>query len=126
MNFLPESDREYLSSKGISFEEAVCGGNKGIILKGRPLPDGRFDASAADILIMLPAGYPDVPPDMFHLLPWVKLVPSNKYPNAADQPVAFDGKSWQRWSRHNPEWRPGIDGMRTIIKRIEHALEKAA
>jgi hypothetical protein len=126
MSFLPDSDREYLSSKGISFEEAVSGGNKGIILKGRPLPDGRFDASAADILIMLPAGYPDVPPDMFHLLPWVKLIPANKFPNAADQPVAFGGSSWQRWSRHNPEWRPGIDGMRTMIKRIEHALEKAA
>jgi E2/UBC family protein E len=124
MSFLPELDREYLSSKGISFEEVVDGNNKAIVLKGRPLPSGRFDAAAADILIMLPAGYPDVPPDMFHLLPWVKLVPANKFPNAADQPVTFGGNSWQRWSRHNPEWRPGIDGM--LIKRIEHALEKAA
>jgi hypothetical protein len=71
------------------------GKDKGVILKGRPLPSGRFDANAADVLILLPPGYPDVAPDMFHLLPWVKLVSTNKFPNNADQPVKFGGKSWQ-------------------------------
>lgn len=126
MGFLPEKDVAYLNSKGILYEEVEDGGKKGIILKGRPLPSGRFDASVADILILLPAGYADVAPDMFHLMPWVKLASSNKYPNAADQPVSFAGKSWQRWSRHNKDWRPGIDGIWTMIKRIEDALEKAA
>ena len=126
MGFLPQEDREYLDSKGILFEEAVEGGVKAIILKGRALPEGRYDQGQADILIELPPGYPDVAPDMFHLLPWVKLVPNNKYPNCADQPYNFNGQRWQRWSRHNAEWRPGIDTIRTVIKRIENALEKAA
>lgn len=126
MSFLPESDRAYLASKGMSFEEVVDGSKNGVILKARPLPSGRFDAPAADILIILPPGYPDVPPDMFYLLPWVKLVPANRYPNAANQPVTFNGQSWQRWSRHNSTWRPGVDGIWTMIKRIEDALEKAA
>lgn len=126
MSILPEDDIEYLNSKGIAFEEVRDGKKQGIILKGRPLPDGRFDAAAADILIILPAGYPDVAPDMFHLMPWVKLAKAGKFPNAADQPVDFAGKSWQRWSRHNKEWRPGVDGIWTMLKRIEDALEKAA
>lgn len=126
MSFLPPADIEYLKSKGIRFEEKDEGGKKGIILKGRPLPAGRYDASKADILILLPPGYPDVAPDMFYLMPWVKLVPANKYPNKADQPLQFAGQKWQRWSRHNKEWRPGVDGIWTMIKRVDDALERAA
>jgi hypothetical protein len=126
MSFLPAPDREYLTDKAIPFEEIQDGGNKGVILKARPLPQGRFDAAAADILVMLPVGYPDVAPDMFYLLPWVKLAPNGRYPKAADEAVTFAGKNWQRWSRHNSEWRPGADGIWTMIKRIEDALAKAA
>ena len=126
MGFLPQEDQEHLYAKGVVFEEAEEGGEKGVILKGRALPAGRFDVEWADILILLPSGYPDVAPDMFYLLPWVKLVPANKYPNKADQPHNFNGQTWQRWSRHNNEWRPGVDTIRTVIKRIEDALVKAA
>lgn len=126
MSFLPPADLEYLRGKGITFEEHVDGGNKGVILKRYQLPAGRFDAPVADVLILLPAGYPDAPPDMFHLMPWVRLVPANKFPNAADQAVQFLGQSWQRWSRHNNEWRPGVDGIWTMLKRVQDALEKAA
>lgn len=126
MSFLPEADRDYLNSKGIPFEEVMDGGKKAVILKARPLPTGRFDAEVVDVLILLPPGYADVAPDMFYLLPWVKLVPANKYPANADQPLNFTGQTWQRWSRHNYDWRPGVDGIWTMTKRIEHALEKAA
>ena len=125
MSFLPVPDREYLASKEIVFQEIEENGRKGVILKDRPLPDGRFNTGKADVLILLPTGYPDVAPDMFYLLPWVKLIPSNAYPNKADQALEFAGQKWQRWSRHNNEWRPGIDGIWTMIKRIEDAIEKA-
>lgn len=126
MSFLPAADRAYLAEKGIAYEEKQDGAVKGVILKGRRLPDGRFDSAAADILIQLPPGYPDVAPDMFYLLPWVKLRQGGRYPNAANVAQSFAGQSWQRWSRHNSEWRPGIDGIWTMIKRVEDALEKAA
>jgi Prokaryotic E2 family E len=126
MSFLPAPDREYLESKEVSFEEVQDGGQKAIILKAVALPPGRYDAPIADVLIILPPAYPDVAPDMFHLIPWVKLVPAGKYPNAADQPVSFNGQNWQRWSRHNYEWRPGIDGIWTMLKRVEDALARAA
>ena len=126
MSFLPAADLEYLTSKGVIFQEIEDNGKKGIVLKERPLPNGRFDATKADILILLPKGYPDVAPDMFYLMPWVKLIPANRYPSKADRPLDFAGQKWQRWSRHNKEWRPGTDGIWTMIKRIEDALEKAA
>ncbi len=126
MSFLPSNDRQYLENRGLHFEEVVDGTQKGIILREFPLPQSRFDTERADILILLPSGYPDAPPDMFYLLPWVKLVQNAKYPLAADQPFQFNSHNWQRWSRHNNEWRPGVDGIWTILKRIENALEVAA
>ena len=66
MAFLPPEDCRRLTDKGITFEEVEDGAQKGIILRGYSLPAGRFDAKAADILVLLPPGYPDVPPDMFH------------------------------------------------------------
>lgn len=126
MAVLPLKCRRYLNERAIAFEEVDSGGMKGVILRQFPLPQGRFDVAVADILILLPAGYPDNPPDMFYALPWLRLVSSNRYPNAANQPVAFAGQNWQRWSRHNNEWRAGIDGIWTMVKRVETALEKAA
>jgi hypothetical protein len=122
---LPPEDRAYLESQGIAFEEHDGGGQKAIILKGKTLPIGRFDAGQADILVLLPAGYPDCAPDMFYLMPWVRLT-NGGYPRAADVPHDFAGQRWQRWSRHNDAWRPGVDGIWTMLRRIERALEIAA
>lgn len=126
MSFLPSNDRQYLENRDLRFEEVVDGSQKGVILQEFQLPPGRFDAEQADILILLPSGYPDASPDMFYLLPWVKLVQGAKYPKAADQAFQFNAQKWQRWSRHNNEWRPGVDGIWTMLKRVENALEVAA
>ncbi len=126
MAVLPTKCRRYLTERGIVFEEVADGGQLAIILRNFALPPDRFNNSVADILILLPAGYPDSPPDMFHALPWISLVSPNRYPRAADQPVVFAGQKWQRWSRHNNAWRPGIDGIWTMLKRIQTALEEAA
>ena len=125
MAILPLKDRRYLTERGIQFEE-VDGPPKALVLQGYELPPQRFDAANADVLILLPAAYPDCAPDMFYAVPWLKLVGSNSYPKAADQPMDFGGKSWQRWSRHNDAWRPGVDGIWTMLKRVDTALEVAA
>lgn len=126
MSALPSRCRRYLAERSIAYREVEDGAQKGVILQGVPLPAGRFDASAADILILLPAGYPDHPPDMFYADPWLKLAASNGYPKAADQAFNFGGQRWQRWSRHNNSWRPGVDGIWTMLKRVETALAGAA
>jgi hypothetical protein len=124
--FLPPRDVEYLARRGIAYEDGSQPGQAGVVLKGIQVPDGKFDADSVDILILLPPGYPDSPPDMFYCMPWLKLRSVGRYARAADQPHPFRGESWQRWSRHNNVWRPGVDGINTMVKRIELALAEAA
>jgi hypothetical protein len=126
MSFLPSRDKAYLAEKAIRFEEVEAGGQRGVIFPAYPMPAAQFDAAAADTLILIPPGYADVPPDMFYLEPWVKLTRSNRYPRCADVPHVFAGRTWQRWSRHSAEWRPGIDGIWTMLKRVDNALRAAA
>lgn len=125
MAILPLKDRRYLAQRGILFQEFDTP-HKAVVLRGYEMPENRFDAANADVLILLPAAYPDCAPDMFYALPWLRLAGSQRFPNAADVAHEFGGQSWQRWSRHNTEWRPGIDGIWTMLKRVDTALEVAA
>lgn len=126
MSILPSKDRRYLVSRGIAYREVEHGGQKGVVLTDFPLPDGKFQVSLADILIVLPPGYPDTPPDMFYAVPHLLLVAGNRAPRATQARLNFEGQHWQRWSRHNNQWRPGSDGLWTMLKRVESALEVAA
>ncbi len=126
MTFLPDVDRRYLDERNFEYEEAEDGATKALIIRGCQLPDGRFDHSKVDLLIIIPSNYPDCAPNMFHTLPWVKLAATATFPRQAHVSVTFASENWQRWSRHNNDWRPGVDGIWTMLKRVEHALEIAA
>lgn len=121
---LPRRDNSYLMTGGFEFTEVVDKGQTGIVLKNYVLPPDRFDSEKADILILMPSGYPDAPPDMFYCDPWLRLKAGGAYPKCADCAHAFAGISWQRWSRHNSQWRVGKDGIWTMIKRVDHALQE--
>ncbi len=123
---LPRRDAAYLADHDLAHEIRVSGNQTGVMLLKHSLPGGVFDADAADILILLPPGYPDTSPDMFYCNPWLRLAGSGRYPKCADYAHHFDGVSWQRWSRHNNNWRPGKDGIWTMLKRIECAIREAA
>ena len=123
---LPTKDHRYLEERGLAFDEIVEGGQRGVVLCEFSLPQAQFNTKTADILIILPSGYPDVPPDMFFTIPWLRLESSGNYPRKADSFLDFGGRKWQRWSRHNNEWRQGTDGIWTMIKRVDAALQRAA
>jgi len=125
MGFLPSRDRHYLSERNLKFEEVVHGLQKGLVLPQWTIPQTRLDHEQADLLIMLPDGYPDVPPDMFYLNPWVRIAATQQFPRMANVSFEFNEIHWQRWSRHNNEWRRGVDGIWTMLKRVEHALSEA-
>ncbi|MCW3783223.1 E2/UBC family protein [Defluviimonas salinarum] len=125
MSLLPRQDRRYLEDRGIAFREATYGNEKGVILSGITLPEGKYQVGEADILILLPTSYPDVAPDMFYALPHLRLMPEQQPPRCTEARLIFDGQDWQRWSRHNNHWRPGTDGLWTMVKRVEEALEVA-
>ncbi|MEM9374628.1 MAG: multiubiquitin domain-containing protein [Pseudomonadota bacterium] len=122
---IPSSDLQYLESRNLTFDIVEHGTTPGVILKAFPLPAGKYDHETADILIILPAGYPDIAPDMFYASPWLRLSVSGREPRAANVAHNFAGRSWQRWSRHCQAWRPGIDGLQTMIARVQVALASA-
>ncbi len=74
--FLPEFDREYLSEKGLNFEEKNSGG-KGLIIRNLILPEGKYNHHSSDLLILIPQGYPEVKPDMWYFYPSILLAPDN-------------------------------------------------
>ncbi len=117
---LPISDQLYLDIQNIEHEVVAVSGQIGIIFKNYFL-GGAVTPGNADVLIMLPQSYPDTHPDMFYTEPWVSMK-SGGWPEKADHPFDFNGRRWQRWSRHNSDWRPGIDGIRTMLRRIDFAL----
>lgn len=126
MSFLPSSHRDYLAEKAIVFDEIEAENQRAVVFREYHLPVRKFDIDRADALIFIPPGYPDIPPDMFYLHPWAKLIQGNRYPSRADVAQSFCGRTWQRWSRHSSEWRPGVDGIWTMLKRMDTALRAAA
>jgi hypothetical protein len=123
---LPSADRRYFLEHEIPFEEVTEGNRRGVIYKGYLLPVGRFEVDRVDILVLLPAGYPDAAPDMFYCDPWLRFREGGTCPPSADQPFQFQGRRWQRWSRHNTSWRAGVDGFPTMLRRIDRALRGEA
>jgi len=121
---LPSFDQAFLADHGYQFDVVQEAGKTGIILKSLELPEGKFNVEAADILVLLPAGYPDCAPDMFYASPHLMLA-SGQVPKACNAQQAYAGRVWQRWSRHNNAWRSGIDGLRTMVARINTALAEA-
>lgn len=122
---LPSKDQAFLTGHGFDFDVAMDGGNTGIVLKSLALPTGKFSHDAADVLILLPKGYPDCPPDMFYVSPKLTLAGTGQVPKACTAEHRFGGRVWQRWSRHNNAWRPGVDGLRTMVARVQTALAEA-
>ncbi len=118
---LPEFDQRYVDHHDITVEAMADGERKGVVLKQFDT-GGRFDHDTTDILVVLPKGYPDACPDMFFCFPWIKLRGSAGWPDRANAEFAFGGQKWQQWSRHNSEWRAGVDGLHTMIRRIIAAL----
>ena len=128
--FLPEFDRDYLLEKSYHFEEKIdiSTGQKGLIIKNWVLPIGKFNFQSVDLLVLIPNGYPEIRPDMWYFSPAILLASTNQPARQTQVNINFSGQNWQRWSRHFPanEWRSGIDGIHTYLKKIEAALELAS
>lgn len=127
-SFLPLKDRNFLKSKGFTYKEVNDGAQKGIIIENFPIqPEGKFSSATVSLLILLPVGYPDVAPDMFYMVPVLKLKVNGSLPAQADHMHKFAETNWQRWSRHAPAdaWRPGIDGLQSYLQRVLTALNAA-
>ena len=118
---LPEIDVEFLQGKGFDYELVPFAAGFYLIIKQYEFPNAYLPRNA-DMLIILPMGYPNAPVDMFFTIPDVKLT-DGTFPLNSNQHPNHDGKKWQQWSRHIV-WRIGIDNLRTYFSAIKKELIK--
>lgn len=120
---LLESDEEYLKQKGYVFETSAQGSELHVIIHGFPLPSS-YSVTSVDLLVRIPAGYPNAKLDMFWTNPSVTLA-NGGVPKTAEVSATIGGRTWQRWSRHwTTRWRPGVDGLDTFLVAVRNELNK--
>jgi hypothetical protein len=113
---LREDDERYLNEKGLQWSlTAGQGGEHHLVLSDLGLQPGKYNRLNTNLLILIPSGYDSTPLDMYYVEPWIKLA-NGTHPPAADVPYEALGRTWQRFSRHLPTWRPGVDGIPTLLR----------
>ena len=119
---LPAIDMAFLNERGIAHEIIPEAGMTCVTLPQWPLPKG-FDRDVSDLLVRLPPGYPDTPPDMWWFSPAVLRSDGRALPNT-NVIERYLGRSWQRWSRHfsSGQWKSGIDGLESYLALIRQDL----
>lgn len=117
---LPGEDVAYLEAKGLTFEVAQDGGFLCVVLCGYRLPPG-YSLAVVDLLLKLPAGWPDAQPDMFWVDPPITFANGTQPPSVSSESAL--GRTWQRFSRHLPDggWRPG-DNLETWLTKVRDVL----
>lgn len=123
-DLLPDDDAEYLEEKGFDYEAHLEGGMITLIIRDFELPDG-YEPRRVELLLRLHPQFPQVAPDMFWTLPVVSHA-NGARPQATEIMESFQGRSWQRWSRHftTAQWRPDRDNLRTYLRLIRTVLER--
>ncbi len=119
---LPE-DVEYLDANHQGrWRKLNEGGSKyGLLIEGFSVPAG-FAQSETDLMVLMPAGYPASPLDMFYLDPPLsKLDGQDLIALSTEEHFA---RQWQRWSRHY-QWSPGDDDVARHIEFVRHMLQEA-
>jgi hypothetical protein len=122
-DLVPEVDREFLAEKNLKFSASRVGADTHVVIHDFDFPEA-YTPRKANLLIILPAGYPNANLDMFWTEPVVKLA-NGTVPARADSHTAYNGVSWQRWSRHfQNAWRQGVDNLRTFLTTIRRELAR--
>lgn len=121
---LSELDGEFLQSTGLEWETVIENGVMRVIVYGFPVPLG-YNLSTVDLNVRIERGYPDSQIDMVYFHPHLSRADGRPIPALAND--QFDGRAWQRWSRHrtgqNP-WRPGVDYLGTHLGLVTSWLER--
>jgi hypothetical protein len=128
---LPQSEIDHLDrlvdeAGAASVEIASDGGMVCVVLSGFRLPLG-YSAERVDLLLRLPPGFPDAPPDMFWVTPVITRSDGSPI-QAAESLESYLGRTWQRFSRHLPpgQWRPGIDSVDSYLALVRKELARTA
>lgn len=119
-----ETDERFLQERALTYQVQEEAGMTCILIPDFLLPVG-YNVESATLLIRLPAGYPDVAPDMWWFDPPVRRADGQEIP-ATQAMESHLGRAWQRWSRHfqGGQWQSGIDGLESYLALIRRDLER--
>ena len=122
---IPEDELESLKGDGLEYSIVPEGGMTCLVVRKFALPGG-YNRTESDLLLRLPAGFPDTPPDMWWFSPPVRRK-DGKGIQATEVVEHYMGKSWQRWSRHFADpsaWKAGRSGVESYLSIIRKDFEK--
>ena len=99
-----------------------------VLFHGFPLPPG-WDRETIDLLVLIPRGYPETPPDNFYVRNGLRLQ-SGSTPGNFSEGVDIRGESWAQFSFHADTWTPTPDLWRgdtlvTFMAAVERRLMEA-
>ncbi len=99
-----------------------------LMFKHFPLPPG-WDRGSTDILVLIPPGYPETPPDNFYVPNGLRLQ-SGAVPGNFAEGQEVLGASWAQFSYHAKTWIPtpdlwNGDMLVTFMAAIERRLREA-
>jgi hypothetical protein len=119
---LPGEDQQSLDALGLPWETVIEGTVRRVIIYNYPLPNG-YNQATINLCLRIEPQYPDTQIDMVYFHPHLVLTCGRSIPALSTE--QFDGRVWQRWSRHrtrqNP-WRPGIDNIATHLGLVKDWL----
>ena len=121
---LMKDDVTYLRSLDLPYEAVFDGQVRRVIIHGFPIPKG-YNVDKASVFVYLQPGYPDAQIDMAYFYPELSRLDGKAI--GALTPAAFDGKSWQQWSRHRTPasaWRMGEDNLSTHMAVVADWLNQ--
>src|SRR5438067_2303647 len=100
---LPEDDSAFLERTQLRWEAVIEAGVRRLIIRDYPVPEG-YNVPRVNLNFRIEAGYPDAQIDMVYFEPHLSRRDGKPIGAlAADQ---FDGRAWQRWSRHRTPENP--------------------
>lgn len=116
---VPEDDLDFLENRlGLDWEAVLVEKPekvRRIVVQRHPVPDG-YNVTEVDLNLRIEAGYPDAQIDMVYFFPALSLKSGRQIRQLADD--AFDGKTWQRWSRHRTDQNPWVSGLDNIERHL--------
>ena len=128
---LPEEDVRFLQEKYPDHVVRQVGNEVHVLIRNFPFPE-MYTPRTAELLLRLPAGYPNAAPDMFWTRPDVKLTSGawpiqcqhHEVPGSGHGSDVY-GTPWQRWSRHfENDWIVGRHGLQFFVRTISQELKR--
>lgn len=121
---LPGEDQHSLDALGLPWETVIEGSVRRVVIYNNPLPKG-YNQATGDLYLRIEPQYPDTQIDMVYFHPHLALTCGRPIPALSTE--QFDGRVWQRWSRHRTQhnpWRPGIDNIATHLGLVSDWLRR--